>query len=128
VTIHRIEVLSVSLPRVTLRVHCSKGTYIRTLAQDIGERLGCGAHLAGLRRESVRDLDPACALRVSQAITLGALQAMPASERLEQLLALDWLLAPLPRIDLDEVQAMRFCRGQRLRISASAPSKGVIAP
>lgn len=50
ITIHRIDIESIELPLVTLSVECSKGTYIRTLAHDLGETLGCGAHLTALRR------------------------------------------------------------------------------
>ncbi|MCB1803401.1 MAG: tRNA pseudouridine(55) synthase TruB, partial [Gammaproteobacteria bacterium] len=53
VTIHDLVVESVELPEVEIRVHCSKGTYVRTLAEDIGERLGCGAHVTALRRTGV---------------------------------------------------------------------------
>ena len=50
VTIYRLEVLRVALPEVEIVVHCSKGTYVRTLAHDLGQALGCGAHLSALRR------------------------------------------------------------------------------
>jgi tRNA pseudouridine55 synthase len=50
VTIHALDLLDCALPDVTFRVTCSKGTYVRTLAEDIGEALGCGAHLTMLRR------------------------------------------------------------------------------
>jgi tRNA U55 pseudouridine synthase TruB len=50
VRIHEIELLDVALPEFSMRVRCSKGTYIRTLAEDIGNALGCGAHLSALRR------------------------------------------------------------------------------
>jgi tRNA pseudouridine55 synthase len=50
VTVHAFEILRVELPDVSFRVKCSKGTYVRTLAADLGTRLGCGAHLCGLRR------------------------------------------------------------------------------
>ena len=53
VTIHSIDILSVELPRVRMRVHCSKGTYIRTLCQDIGEKLGCGGCMESLLRTRV---------------------------------------------------------------------------
>lgn len=52
-TIHSIDLLSVELPRVRMRVHCSKGTYIRTLCQDIGEKLGCGGCMESLLRTRV---------------------------------------------------------------------------
>ncbi len=50
VTIHELDLQNVTLPEVRFRVHCSKGTYVRTLCADVGERLGCGAHLKTLRR------------------------------------------------------------------------------
>ena len=53
VTIHAIELLDFTAPEATIRVHCSKGTYVRTLVEDIGEKLGCGAHVAALRRTGV---------------------------------------------------------------------------
>ena len=55
VHIHEIEVIRFSLPLLTLRVRCNKGTYIRSLARDIGEALNCGAHLAGLQRIRIGD-------------------------------------------------------------------------
>lgn len=114
VTIHSIDVLSFASPRAVLRVRCSKGTYIRTLAADIGERLGCGAHLSALRRERAGALD------VAEAITLDALEAMPPEARRAQLHPPDALLASLPRIDLDPALAARFLHGQRLRVGAPA--------
>ncbi|KAB2921992.1 MAG: tRNA pseudouridine(55) synthase TruB, partial [Dechloromonas sp.] len=57
VTIHGLELLDFAGDRLTLRVRCSKGTYIRVLAADLGQALGCGAHLVGLRRTAVGDLD-----------------------------------------------------------------------
>jgi tRNA pseudouridine55 synthase len=112
VTIRRIDVVSLALsgerPRATIRVSCSKGTYIRTLAADIGERLGCGAHLSALRREQVG------ALSVERAIGLDALEALPQGERRARLGAVDALLADLPSVALDEAAAARFRNGQRL--------------
>ena len=54
VTIHALEMIACALPDVTFRVTCSKGTYARTLAEDIGEKLGCGAHLVALPRNEIR--------------------------------------------------------------------------
>jgi tRNA pseudouridine55 synthase len=69
-----IELLSCELPAVSFRVQCSKGTYIRTIAHDIGQKLGCGAHLSALRRT-------ACgALRLEKALTLDAFMALPMAE------------------------------------------------
>ena len=70
VTIHALDVLDFSGATLTLRVACSKGTYIRVLAADIGQALGCGAHLAALRRTVVGDLD------LAQAVTLAELEAL----------------------------------------------------
>jgi tRNA pseudouridine55 synthase len=70
VQVHRLEVLDFSERQARLLVHCSKGTYVRTLAQDIGRRLGCGAHLVALRRTRVGPF------RIEDAIALETLQAM----------------------------------------------------
>ena len=93
---------------VTLDVDCSKGTYIRTLAEDIGEALGCGAHLVALRRTRVGSL------RLADAIALEAFEALAAQQRDARLLPLDTLIASLPRIDLDLAMSTRFLHGQRL--------------
>ena len=71
VTIHRLELMSFDGQDARVLVHCSKGTYIRTLAQDIGRSLGCGAHLSALRRTQVGPF------RLENAVALETLQAMP---------------------------------------------------
>lgn len=125
ITIHAIDLLEVSAVegvsagepgslRAVLRVACSKGTYVRTLAEDIGEQLGCGAHLSGLRRERVGAVD------LDRAVTLDQIEAMDASARAALLQPLDFLLADLPRVELDDAFARRFLHGQRLRLSAPA--------
>lgn len=106
VTIHALELLAFSEDRIEFKVACSKGTYVRTLAQDIGEALGCGAHLSALRRTRIGDLS------LDAALTLDALQAMTPEARETLLLPVDALLAVLPRLDLDEDAALRFRRGQ----------------
>ncbi|MDE7159338.1 MAG: tRNA pseudouridine(55) synthase TruB [Muribaculaceae bacterium] len=65
--IAELELLSASLPEITLRIVCSKGTYIRALARDIGEALGCGAHLTALRRTRVGDISIADCVSIQQA-------------------------------------------------------------
>ncbi|HRO62098.1 MAG TPA: tRNA pseudouridine(55) synthase TruB [Burkholderiaceae bacterium] len=107
-------------PRATIRVRCSKGTYIRTLAADIGERLGCGAHLSALRRESVGRLG------VEQAIGLDALEALSLEARRARLDPPDALLADLPRVDLDESASARFRNGQRLPAHALAAGQAAL--
>ena len=74
VTIHKLDVLSFTPTEVVIDVVCSKGTYIRTLAQDIGRRLGCGAHLSALRRSRVGPF------HIDQAIALETLQKMDAPQ------------------------------------------------
>lgn len=71
VRIHELTVLDVQPMQARLRVHCSKGTYIRTLAQDIGRTLGCKAHLVALRRTKVGPFD------LAESVQLEALQSMP---------------------------------------------------
>lgn len=66
VTIHKIEILEIDLPRVRMKVECSKGTYIRTLCQDIGEKLGCGACMESLLRTRVSEFRLDGALRLQQ--------------------------------------------------------------
>jgi tRNA pseudouridine55 synthase len=86
-------------------VTCSKGTYIRTLAEDIGKALGCGAHLTALRRTAVGSL------RIDDAVTLDQLNAFSDDERSACLQAPDALLQKLPAVYLDEQTAARFCHG-----------------
>ncbi|TCW87159.1 tRNA pseudouridine(55) synthase TruB [Burkholderia sp. SRS-46] len=111
VTIHVLELLACELPDVTFRVTCSKGTYVRTLAEDIGEALGCGAHLTMLRRTGVG------ALTLDHAVTLDALSDADAAARDAWLQPVDALLSTFPLVRLDDECAKRFLHGQRLRLS-----------
>jgi tRNA pseudouridine55 synthase len=113
VSIRRIDIVEWQERRLVIDVACSKGTYIRTLAEDIGEALGCGAHLGALRRTA------SGALSVDRAVTLEALAAMSEAERDAQLLRADALLADVPEIRLDEADAGRFLTGLRRRIDAA---------
>lgn len=115
VTIHRLELLDCALPAepvMRLRVVCSKGTYIRTLAEDIGEALGCGAHLSALRRTGVGNLT------LDGAMSLAELEAVAEEDRAARLAPTDALLRTLPAVTLDGELARRFSHGQRLRLSA----------
>lgn len=111
VEIHLLELLARDGTDLELRVRCSKGTYVRTLAEDIGAALGVGAHLVALRRTA------AGGMGLDQASTLEALQGLPEAERDARLMPLEALLADLPRLELDEQQARRFCNGQRIQLS-----------
>ncbi len=90
---------------LSIEVSCSKGTYIRTLAEDIGEALGCGAHLTALRRTGSGQFG------IEQCVTLDALQEMADSDRPPRLLPVDSLLLGLPQITLDAENAGRFLSG-----------------
>jgi tRNA pseudouridine55 synthase len=110
ITIFTLEVVDYQAPLLTIRVHCSKGTYIRTLAEDIGAALDCGAHLAGLRRESVAHLS------LGQSYTIEQLGEMSSSARLASLLPVDALVSTLPSLRLTETLSLRFTQGQRLAL------------
>ena len=123
VTIHRIAIIDGDHDRWTLDVRCSKGTYIRTLAEDIGRLLGCGAHLSALRRTG------SGALTLDRAHTLDQLAAMTEAERDAQLLDADALLADWPLIRLGTEDAGRFLSGLRRRVPMpDAPNIRVYGP
>jgi tRNA pseudouridine55 synthase len=94
-----------------VRVVCSKGTYVRVLAEDIGEALGTGAHLSALRRTG------SGRFRVEQATTLQSLQEMPEEARQRLVLPLPALLDGLPRAELGAAEEARLRQGQALKIS-----------
>ena len=119
VTIRSLEVLFVSGQDVTVRVSCSKGTYIRTLAHDIGERLGCGAHVAALRRVAIGRLG------IDAAVALEALAAMPDHERVRCLHPSDLLLADLPAVVLDAARAEALAQGRAVA-PAAPPACGPV--
>ncbi|MGE5115197.1 MAG: tRNA pseudouridine(55) synthase TruB [Betaproteobacteria bacterium] len=113
VTVRAIEVVEWQGARLVVDIRCSKGTYVRTLAQDLGEALGCGAHLAALRRTA------SGALRVEDALTLEALEALTEAGRDARLRPADVLLAEAPEIRLGDHDAGRFLSGLRRRIDAA---------
>ena len=96
VTIHKIEINSFAGDVAVITVTCSKGTYIRTLAEDIGKQLGCGAHLIGLRRTATANYD------ISQAITIEQFEAMSDEQRLAVLAPADSAVLHLPAITLGD--------------------------
>jgi tRNA pseudouridine55 synthase len=106
VTIHALDLQWFDGQRLALSVTCSKGTYIRSIAHDLGEMLGCGAHLSALRRTSVGRFTLDCAH------TLASLEGMPATERDACLLPLDALLQNLPEAHLAPAQQAKFIQGQ----------------
>jgi len=127
VTIHAIALLDVDLAsrHFTMRVTCSKGTYIRTLAEDIGEALGCGAHLTGLRRTGVGDLT------LDGAVTLEQIEAQADDVRPTLLAPVDALLQRCTPVHLDAAAAGRFVQGQRIArrdlTEQPLPEEGMLA-
>jgi tRNA pseudouridine55 synthase len=111
VTIHGVDIVDWQSPTLVIDVACSKGTYIRTLAEDIGAALGCGAFLAALRRTG------SGALELGQAVTLETLAELDEAARDALLLPLDVLLAGWPEVRLPEDEAGRFLTGLRRRVS-----------
>jgi len=117
VTVSKLMVLGLEGDRLQLEVHCSKGTYIRTLVEDMGAALGCGAHVASLRRSIAGPFD------LSQSVTLEALEALHAEGGPE---ALDHLLLPMdsgledwPVLELTEQTAYHLNHGQAVRVPGS---------
>lgn len=111
VTIHEIVLERFEGELLGVVVSCSKGTYIRTLAEDLGERLGCGAHLTALRRTASGSVS------VDDAITIEALAALEPAAREARLLPPDVLLGGWPAVRLAAEEAGRFLSGLRRRVA-----------
>lgn len=111
VTIHALDLLDFEGDRFRLRVHCSKGTYIRSLAMDIGAALGCGAHLTALRRTGIGRFT------LQGAVSLAALEATAEAVREALLAPVDALVAEFPRLDLDQAGAIALLQGRVLDLS-----------
>jgi tRNA pseudouridine55 synthase len=117
ITIFSIDLLEHTENSARIRVACSKGTYIRTLAEDVGKALGCGAHLAGLRREEVTGF------HLNDALTLDQIQTqIDDASFVTSLLPTDAMISSIPRFELDQVLAQRMMQGQRLRLSNTTSS------
>src|SRR5207253_1778941 len=117
VRIDAIDVLRYEFPLLELEVRCGKGTYIRSLARDLGERLGCGGYIQTLRRTRVGCFDVAGAL---------SLDADPATAR-RSLRPLALALSELPRRVLSEAEAARVRQGQPLALGQVEPTVEEIA-
>ncbi len=118
ITVKTLELTDLSYPeQLSIRVTCSKGTYIRVLAEDIGKSLGCGAYLLGLRRTEIGDLG------IDDAITLDRLENSPPEGRVGSLLPIDRLLQGLPLVKLDPEGTKRVCTG--LAASAAGANPGL---
>ena len=115
ITIFELNFIEYNAPYLTLEVHCSKGTYIRTLVDDLGEVLGCGAHVTMLRRTAVADYP------TEKMLDWNALQSLAAQQDLSLLdallLPMDTAVAKLPTLTLDESQAQGIGFGQRVKFN-----------
>jgi len=120
VVIHELVVNSWVGCEMEISVRCSKGTYVRTLAEDIGTALGCGAHLIALRRTAIAHLN------LADGFSLPQLQEMSDEARDECVMPLVSLIPDMPRLILDAVQVKRMAQGQRLSI-ATGLADGKIA-
>ncbi|MHB0973183.1 MAG: tRNA pseudouridine(55) synthase TruB [Thiobacillus sp.] len=115
VTIRALDLVECAPPRVVLDVQCSAGTYIRTLAQDIGALLGCGAHLTALTRTA------AGGFQLEQARTLAELEALDPVQRYALLLPADCLVAHLPAVMLEDAKAEALRQGRSIAHVAAEP-------
>jgi len=114
IIINNIQLIDFIDKNITLRVSCSKGTYIRVLAEDIGAALGCGAHLTALTREGAGPLD------LANAVSIAELEGMTTPYRLQRLLPQDTFAAGLRRFDVTADDECRIFRGQRVDLGATA--------
>ena len=115
VTIHAIDVMTFAYPHLEVIVHCGKGTYIRSLARDLGKQLGCGGYITSLRRLQVGCFDEAAAIGLNT-------NAVAARQRL---LPMSHAVSALPRITLEETMASRLLHGQRFPAPTSVVSAEV---
>ncbi|MDO9206315.1 tRNA pseudouridine(55) synthase TruB [Methylotenera sp.] len=115
ITIHSITQNSFEQDVASITVTCTKGTYIRTLAEDIGQKLGCGAHLIGLRRTATANY------QIAQSITLEQFEAMSEAQRIAALLPPDSAVLALPAMTLDEDSTFYLQRGQAVWQSGAIP-------
>lgn len=117
----RVSILSITVINLTagtaqISVTCSKGTYIRTLAEDIGKALGCGAHLIGLRRTATANYS------IARAVTITQLEGLSLTQRDDLLLPVDSAIESLPKIILNEDAAYYLMQGQAIWQSGKIPN------
>lgn len=103
VKINAIEILRYEYPHLTLRVKCGSGTYIRSLARDLGEDLGVGGYVTDLRRTQVGQFNIAQSIKVEDASP-------------QTMLPLEKIVADYPRIDLEDKYLRRICHGQKIAV------------
>ena len=119
ITIHKIDFIGLQGDLLELQVSCSKGTYIRTLIDDLGQRLGCGAHVTLLHRNGVADLD------ANEMVTVEQLESLDGEAQLDALLKpVDCLLSALPQQSITQAQARDLLHGQPVANNTELTSEG----
>jgi tRNA pseudouridine55 synthase len=113
IVVRELRVEELALPSLTLRIACSKGTYVRVLAEDLGERLGCGAHLTALRRLRVGRFD------IEDAVPFEELERLPPEARRSsieaRLVPMEQALQGMPSLQVDEGEAQGLSHGRAPR-------------
>ncbi len=122
IRVERLEVLRFDIECLVISVKCSKGTYVRTLAESLGDRLGCGAYLTALRRTSTAGFD------VSDAATPEALAEMGVQAARARLLPVETLVRSLPRSDLGPEEARAIRNGRELDAGGSDGERALFGP
>lgn len=116
VVIHNIEILSVDLPRVTFRVSCGKGTYIRSLCRDIGEKLGCGGLMEQLVRNSVNSTETGKVFRKEDALRLDEVERLVKCGNIEEsILPVDTMFPNLVKVKIKGEGAKKLKNGNILK-------------
>lgn len=119
-TIYELSLTPLSDQQLQLNVTCSKGTYVRVLAEDIAKALGTLGHLTALRRIRTGDFE------IANAITLADFAALDVAARFDKLLAVDACVHSLPSLVLDDSQSKRIRQGQRLNVKATMLNQHLI--
>ncbi|ACX82585.1 tRNA pseudouridine synthase B [Aggregatibacter actinomycetemcomitans] len=124
ITIFELNFIEYHAPYLTLEVHCSKGTYIRTLVNDLGEALGCGAHVTMLRRTAVADYPTEKMMSWDDLQALAEQQDLAVLDAL--LLPMDTAVAKLSALILDESQTQGIGFGQRIKFDNPSKRQGQV--
>ena len=124
ITIFELKFIDYQAPFLTLEVHCSKGSYIRTLVDDLGEALGCGAHVTMLRRLAVADYPIEEMMPIEDLALLA--DSFPSSELDRLLLPMDTAVASLPQLNLTAEQTKAVGFGQRVKFENPQALNGLV--
>lgn len=124
ITIFELTFIDYQAPYLTLEVHCSKGTYIRTLVDDLGEALGCGAHVTMLRRLAVADYPIEAMMSWDELQKLA--ENRPLAELDQHLLPMDSAVSSLPKLNLTAEQTKAVGFGQRVKFENSQQLQGLV--